>query len=496
MSFFELSKQLLNSTYTEKGDLAFKSSGEACLDYFYMVGGKRGFYNDIFVLFLRAFLDDANTAIKLLLFTRDIKGGLGERRIFRMLLLKLAKYEPEIAIKLIPYIVKYGRYDDLLCLLHSPAEVETIAFIKAQLEKDIENKKAGKNISLLAKWLPSINTSNDDARQRALYLCEKLGLSKAEYRKTLSFLRKGLIIENNLREKDYTFNYESVPSAAMNNYHKAFERNDEERFEAYLQSVQKGEAKMNTAVMDVVTFVKRAGKAAFEAETKDFYEAAWKKIVEESVIEGRTLVVRDGSGSMYCSYGENTVWPIFVADALTLLMSARLQGEFKDKFITFADESELVDLSKKKTFADKLAYLSTFNDCGTTNIESVYQLIIDVYKHPDFKKEDALEQILIVSDMEFDELGGARTFNEQMSTFEFLKNAFKEIGYKMPELIFWNVSSRGFRCPVMSNEVGVKLISGSNKNIIDMVVKTKSIDPLDFMNKALLPYAFVDDLLK
>lgn len=496
MSFIDLAKKISNKTTTEKGNLAFKSTTEPCLDYFYMAGGKRNEIEDVFDLYIRAFLDNPVTAIKLLLFTRDIKGGLGERKIFRYLLSELGMHEPEITRKLIPYVVKYGRYDDLLCLLGTKVEDDVVALIKKQLDEDIENKKAGKNISLLAKWLPSINTSSDSARQYALYLCEKLGLSKADYRKTLSFLRKGIIIENNLREKDYSFKYESVPSVAMTNYHKAFERNDTERFNAYLESIQKGDTEMKIGVLDIVNFIKRAEKCLFKSEQKEYFEAAWKKLVEESPMESRTLVVRDGSGSMYFGGRDSETPPVLIANALTLLTSARLTGEFKNRFITFADDSELVDLSCKEGLLKKLAYLHTFNDCGTTNIQSVYELIINVYKDPGFKKEDAIEQIMIVSDMEFDALGGVKNPTQQISTFEYLRKEFANIGYKMPGLIFWNVKSRGKKVPVTSNEAGVKLISGSNKNVIDMVISTKSADPMDFMMKALEPYAFVDELLK
>ena len=495
MGFLDIGKDILNVTETENGDKAFKSTGNECLDFFYMVGGKRYDVGTALKLFFKAYLSDPVTALKLLLFIRDIKGGLGERNLFRNIFYNLAKYEPKKARIILAYVAKYGRYDDLFCVIGTPLEEEMIGSIEKQLKEDIENKKAGKPISLLAKWLPSINTSNDETRQLALYLCEKLHMSKMEYRKTLSFLRKGLIIENNLREKDYSFDYSSVPSAAMNNYRKAFQRNDGERFGAYIESVSKGESEMNVGVLDIVNFVKRADKAMENSENSDYYEATWKKLVEESSFSSRTIVVRDGSGSMYWS-GIGTQEPINIANALTLLTSARLKGEFADKFITFSSQPEIVDLSNKPKLFQKLQYLNTLNDCSTTNIQSVYQLIIDIYKHPDFKPEDAIEQIMIVSDMEFDELTGQTISGSKMSTFEFFKEAFKDIGYKMPEVIFWNADSRGVRVPVSQNEQGVKLISGSNKNIIDMVLGTESINPLDFMMKMLSRYAFIDELIK
>ena len=494
MSFIELSKELLNKTYTEKGDLAFISSGNAALDYFYMVGGKRNDVYGALKLFVKAFLEDANTALKLLLFTRDIKQGLGERNLFRVLLRNLAIYETDIAIKLVPYIAQYGRFDDLFILLHTEVEGEVIKLIQRQLKEDLENKKAGKPISLLAKWLPSINTSNEGARKTALYLAEKLGLSKADYRKTLSFLRKGLIIENNLREKDYSFSYESVPSVAMHQYRGAFMRNDKERFDEYIENVALGKKEMNIGVLDVVSFIKHASEAIYSKDKKAYFEATWKKLVEENLLNKRTLVVRDGSGSMYYYKITSSYSPIDVANALTLLTASRIQGEFADKFITFSARPELVDLSGMNSLFKKLRYLRQFDDISTTNIQSVYDLILNIYKHPDFKKEDALDQIMIVSDMEFDELDGL-DYDEELSTFEYFKRQFAEIGYKMPELIFWNVASREEKVPVTMNEEGVKLVSGGSKNIIDIVLNTESINPLDFMKKVLERYRFIDEIM-
>lgn len=494
MSFLDLAEKLLNVTTTEKGDKAYFSTENACLDYFYLAGGKRGEIRSAVWLFVKAYLESPITALKLLLYTRNIKSGLGERDLFRNIMYNLAQYEPETALKIMPYIPEYGRYDDLLCLLYTPIGDQAIAFMKKQLDEDMENKKAGKPISLLAKWMPSINTSNDLARRDAAYIAMKLNMSKADYRKMLSFLRKDLIIENNLRERDYTFDYQNVPSAAMNNYRGAFIKHDEERFNEYIDTVAQGKSKMNIGVLDPVAFIKRAKREMNNRELKEYYETTWNQLVNESALNKKTLVVRDGSGSMY-NYRINP-WtdPIDVADALTLLTATRLTGEFKDKFITFSFYPKLIDLSKKKSIFSKILYLSAFNDWGTTNIKAVYDLIINVYSHKDFKKEDAIDQIMIISDMEFDSLDGDIHDENSMSTFEYFKEKFAEIGYKMPEIIFWNVAARGERSPVLQDETGVKLVSGGTKNIIDMVVNTESVNPLDFMNKVLEQYAFVDKL--
>ena len=496
MGFFEISKTLLNKTLTENGDLAFKSSGSSCLDYFALIGGKRQYLKEAAILFVNALDEDFETAAKLLFYTRDPRKGIGERRLFRFLFNMLSTAYPDKTIAMLPFIAKYGRYDDLLCTLGTPVESETIALIEAQLQEDIQAKKEGKPISLLAKWLPSINTSSAETRQIALALSEKLGMSKADYRKMLSSLRQGMIVENDLRQNKYDFDYEKVPSLAMHKYQKAFKRNDMERFTAYLANVNEGKAEMKVSVGDPVSLIHRFNKELYKDKPDvDYYEAAWKAFVNEGEIHKKTLVVRDGSGSMTVSYGGG-YHPIEVANAMTLLTSARLTGEFHDRFITFSAEPEIVDLTKKKTLADKLMHLNHFCDCSNTNIQKVYELVLDVYKNKNFKKEDAINQLLIVSDMEFDVLRDDEGNEGLMSTFEYFKSEFAKLGYDRPEIVFWNVNARGQHVPVTEDETGVKLVSGSSKNIIDMVSMTDSLDPKEFMLKTLETYQNVADALK
>jgi hypothetical protein len=483
MSFLTITQELLNKTLTENGDASFVSTGSPCLDYFALIGGKRDDLPGAAAMFAKAFVEDPKTAVELLFYTRDPRAGIGERRLFRFLLNGLALSYPEVAKPLLPFVAKYGRYDDLLALLHTPVEDEVIDLIDATLQEDLENKKAGKPISLLAKWLPSINTSNAEARHAGLYLAKKLGMGNEKYRKTLSFLRKGTIVESNLREKDYTFDYAAVPSVAMMKYQKAFIRNDKERFGKYLTDVASGKEEMNVSVSSPVTLVHRYRENNFE--NADYFETTFEAFVKDGKIHKRTLVVRDGSGSMYCSFNGA---PIDVADAMSLLTSARLSGEFHDKFITFSAKPELVDLSSAKTLKDKLFKLEAYNEVANTNIEKVYNLIVDVYASPSFKDEDAIEQILIISDMEFDGCVADLEEGTLRSTFEAFDKRFADMGKKRPEVIFWNVASRSQHVPVSKNEYGVKLISGSSKNIIDLVMSDDSLDPEKFMRSVLAAY--------
>ena len=232
--FLNLLKKEANTTYTENGAVTYRSTLSDCLDLFATIGALRNAdESDIVSRFVKAYAEDADTAMKALFFARDIRGGLGERRVFKTILAYLAVNEPESVRRNISYIAEYGRFDDLLVLIGTPCESDMMAYIMEQLKKDIEAFENGGDVSLLGKWLPSVNASNAETVKNAKKIAKAMGMSDAQYRKTLTALRARIrIIENNLREKDYTFNYEKQPSKALYKYRAAFFKNDADRYNA------------------------------------------------------------------------------------------------------------------------------------------------------------------------------------------------------------------------------------------------------------------------
>ena len=243
----ELKKEA-NRTLTENGAATLRSTGSDCLDLFATIGALRNAgEQEIIVRFMRAFAEDRDMSMKMLFYSRDIRGGLGERRVFRTILKYLADAEPASVRKNLHFVSEYGRWDDLTVLFGTKCEKEALALIRKQLMQDLSALEAGENVSLLAKWLPSVNTYNADAVKAGKRIAKALGMSDAEYRRTLVKLRAKIrIIENSLRQKDYTFEYSAQPSKAMLKYRKAFRKNDEERYTAYLDSVAKGEETIHT----------------------------------------------------------------------------------------------------------------------------------------------------------------------------------------------------------------------------------------------------------
>ena len=511
MNALQAMKMQLNVARTENGDLTYKSTGSACLDFFSLCGGMRRNLEDLDKLFAKAYAKNPVVAIKILFYMRNIRGGLGERNSFRVLLKELAQFYPEMAKQIVYAVPEYGRWDDLLVLLDTPVKDDAIALIKSQIEKDKKAMEKGKDpstgsgaVSLLGKWLPSINTSSKESVARAKIIMAALGMKAVEYRKLCSALRKEIkILEDNLRRKDYTFDYSKQPSQAMLRYKKAFMRNDEERYKSFLNKVveqaeklARGEeipeeerVKLNTKTLYpyqiVGPFMKYGINQMDEGQVLSL-EASWKAL-DRGNFDSKTIVVRDGSGSMYRGDGESA--PISIATSLALFFAEQLTGPYKNSFITFSENPQLIQIPENcDTLKKKLNYIHKFDEVANTDIGKVYRLILDVAKSGNVPKEEMIERVLIISDMEFDFCA------EGISSFEYWKSEFEAAGYELPEIVFWNVEARDTHLPVTMNEKGVKLVSGASANIFADVVSgdLKVVTPYEFMLQILEPYAEFD----
>ncbi len=466
-------KNEVNKTETLNGATTYISSGKYCLDLFASIGASRNLdEKEIVKRFHRAFCEDKNLAMKILFYARDIRGGLGERKVFRTILRNLPRTSRSALVKNIQNIPEYGRYDDLLELMDTSCKKEVVAFIKEQLQKDIANIETD-NISLLAKWLPSINATNIQAVKLGKRLAQCLNMSEKEYRQTLSKLRAKIkIIENNLREKDYSFDYSKQPSKAMFKYKKAFIRNDKERYDEFLNKVQSGIVKMNTGMLypyDIVRTIIHGGELS--DEEKKSLDVTWKALPNYTKDEN-ALVVVDGSGSMYWG---GIPQPAEVAQSLAVYFAERNTGVFKNHFITFSENPRLVEI-KGDDIYNKIRFCIGFNECANTNIQKVFELVLRTATKNKLSQNDMPETIYIISDMEFDSC----TVDAELPNFEYIKRKFNEKGYKLPRLVFWNVNSWQQQVPVKENEQGVILVSGCTPKIFEMVMDGET-SPYKFM---------------
>ena len=455
-------KQESNKTLTENGAATLKSTLSDCLDLFATVGAiRRESEEEIISRFMRAFTEDKDLAMKLLFYARDIRGGLGERKVFRVILRWLAQNEPKTVCKNLSYIAEYGRFDDLLVLFGTPVERDMLALIREQRHKDVAALSRNEEVSLLAKWLPSVNTSNRAAVRMGKRIARSLDMDDATYRKTLVRLRAHIrIIENHLRKKDYTFDYEKQPSKAMFKYRDAFIRNDTERYQQFLSRVSAGEAKLNTDTLMPYEIIAPFFKRQVSEEERKSIHTTWSAQKDFGGDEN-ALVVIDGSGSMY-GWGEPM--PAAVALSLGIYFAERNRGAFKNHFITFSENPQLVEI-KGEDILDKVRYCHNYNEVANTNIQKVFELILNVAKKHRLPQEVLPKKLYIVSDMEFD----ACAEDASRTNFEYAKGLFEAAGYHLPEVVFWNVASRGRHQPVGKNEQGVVLVSGCTPRLFSMV---------------------------
>lgn len=481
-------KQEANMTLTENGAVTYTSTGSACLDLFATIGAlRRESDTEIITRFIRAYTEDANLAMKLLFFARDIRGGLGERHVFRTIFAWLATNAPSSVKKNIAYVAEYGRFDDLLVLLDTPCETAMLSFLRAQFEMDLSNLKNGNCISLLGKWLPSVNASNRQTICNAKKIAKSFGINDAKYRKATTALRAQIhIIENYLREKDYRFDYEKQPSRAMFKYKKAFMRNDKERYSAFLSRVASGKSNLhadNIAPYELIEpylstnwyWKQNCFLRDITPDEKNALNATWQSLPTFGTNEN-ALAVIDTSGSMYC---DAKPLPAAVALSLGLYFAEHNKGIFHNHFIEFSARPQLIEI-KGDTFVDQLRYLTTFSEIADTNLEAVFDLILKTAIKNRLPQKELPTKLIIISDMEFN----ACVKNASAVNFKNAQKKYKSNGYQLPKIIFWNVASRNRQQPVTMNEQGVILISGATPRIFSMVAGGH-LSPYTFMMEVL-----------
>ncbi|MBQ2725117.1 MAG: DUF2828 family protein [Clostridia bacterium] len=474
-----------NLTRTENGAAAYRSTESHCLDLFASAGAMRNRDDeDLEMMFFRAYAEDPDLTMKLLFFIRDIRGGLGERRIFRTMLTSLTRTHPESVQKNLPYVAEYGRFDDLLPLLDTDCRNAVVAVIREVLEEDLKALENGGHVSLLGKWLPSVNTSSRETVRYARILARALGMNDAEYRKTCTKLRHTIgIIENNLRTGDYTFDYSAQPAKAMLKYRKAFLRNDEERYTDFMDAVQDGTAKLNTGTLYPYEIIAPFCEDCWDStrlteEEARVMDTTWNALPDYTCGENALCVI-DGSGSMYgASYGTN-ISPASVAMSLGIYFAERNTGLFHNHFITFSERPQLVEI-KGDDIVTKVKYCKSFDEVANTNLLSVFCLILDAAVKNNIPQEEMPSALYIISDMEFDYC--MRDSDE--TVFEIAKAVFSEQGYELPSVVFWNVACRNSHQPVTMHESGAMLLSGASPKLFELAA-SGGVDAYDFMLKTL-----------
>lgn len=449
---------------TENGALTFKNTGSLLLDFFAQAAATRNTPDRGLALFEKAFSEDNLAAVRLLFYMRDVRGGQGERRLFRDCIKFLGTQYKDIFEKIVKFVPEYGRWDDIFFSNEACAKV-----IGDQLAADMKSEQP----SLLAKWLPTINASSENTKAKAKAMVSMLGLTDVAYRHIVRDIRKKIkTVEELMSGKKWgDIEYSKVPSRASMLYKGAFMRHDADRYASFIESAKKGEVKINAGTLYPYEIfdrcLKRDGHSyKYKIVEDGTMDALWKNLPD--MTRGKNaIVVADTSGSM-CS-GEK-VTPMSVSVSLALYFAEKNNGPFKDHFITFSNVPKLQKIVGN-TLAERMRSIIT-GEVSNTNLQAVFELLLGAALSSKAKAEDMPATIYIVSDMEFD--SARDRSGKDVTNFDAIKSKYRAAGYDMPNVVFWNVNSRNDNNPVRMNEYNVALVSGCSTAIFRQVTENKS----------------------
>ena len=474
MNFSDVMREESKWTKTENGADAKNTTDSALLDMFATIGAMRTRSEDEIVKkFELAFQEDSLGAMRCLFYARDIHGGLGERRVFRVLLTYIANKHTEELRKNIDKIPEYGRWDDVYSLVGTKLEDNMWDDVKYQLLKDKVLMKNEESSSLLAKWLKKADASSPNTRKLGIYTAKKLGMSVYDYKRLCNRLRKHIdVVEQRMSARQWdTINYPAVPSRAMMNYRKAFARHDQERFEEYINKVSSGEQKINAATLYPYDIVE---KILYHSENSKVLEAQWDNL--PNYVEGdvNAVVMADVSGSMYGR-------PMATSIGLAMYFAERNKGAYHNLFMTFSGRPKFVEI-KGNTITQKINFISRASWQMNTDLEAALMKILDVAIENHCSQEEMPKSLIIISDMEIDCCTNQK---HRENFYDYVSRVYKEHGYKIPNVVFWNVNSRHDVFLADKNRKGVQLVSGQSvstfKNLIGCVDKT----PVEMMYSVL-----------
>ena len=475
MNFSDVMREESKWTKTENGADAKNTTDSALLDMFATIGSMRSRSEDeIIRKFELAFKEDPLGAMRCLFYARDIRGnGLGERRVFRVLLPYIANNHTDAVMKNLNCIPEYGRWDDFYSLIDTPVEDEVWERIKLILDTDAILMEQGKSCTLLAKWLKKADASSPNTRKLGIYTAKMLGMSVYDYKRLCVKLRRYIdVVEQRMSANEWdTINYPAVPSRAMMNYRKAFARHDQERFDEYLNKVQSGEQKINSATLYPYDIVE---KILYKHEDNKVLEAQWNNLPDYVDGDVNAVVMADVSGSM-------SGRPMATSIGLAMYFAERNKGAYHNLFMTFSQNPQFVEI-KGNNITQKINFISKADWKMNTDLEKALLKILDVAIENHCLQEEIPKSLIIISDMEIDRC--ARQAHRE-NFYDYVSRVYEEHGYKIPNVVFWNVNSRHDVFLADKNRKGVQLVSGQSastfKNLIGCVDKT----PVEMMYSVL-----------
>lgn len=485
-TFLKDLKTTTNYTRTENGAITHKSTLNSLLDMFAMGGAYRNRSDeDVILLFKNALAEDEVHALKCLFYLRDVRGGQGERRFFKVCMKWLANEHPEIARRNLKSIPEYGRWDDLYIFVGTPLEQDALDFMKNQLALDILSlEKPNQGISLLGKWLKSCNASSKETKRLGNITRIAFGMTQKEYRKMLAELRDRInIVEKLMSENRWDeIEFDKIPSKAGLIYKNAFARRDiiAQKYETFAND-------KSTTVNAKTLYPQEIAAKAFR--NSDSYPSVDRAMLQKywdnlpnyyGDRKENGIAVVDVSGSMNGT-------PLEAAVSLGAYIADKAHGPFANHFITFSANPELVQFYGVD-IVDKFKRCRKADWEMNTNIEKVFDLLLSTALKNKTPQEDMPERLYIFSDMEFDKCvtcgespahgwhgwGYRANYlnrNSIDTLIETISKKWLDYGYKMPSIVFWNLDARQNNIPAIGD--GFSYVSGFAPVMIEQILSGK-----------------------
>lgn len=437
-----------NKARTANNMKALHKSQNPCVDLFFKIGASRG--KDITPEFVAAYQANKDVALRIALWARDIRGGAGERQIFRDIMVWLEKNDPDAAILMLKKVPELGRFDDLL--VFNDKQLKEAAF--TQIRDAIINGNA-----LAAKWMPRKG-------QLAAELRTFFGWTPKRYRKTLVELTK--VVETQMCAKQWDeINFSHVPSVAASRYKKAFYRHTP-KYAEYVAKLVKGDKTVKINASSIFPHDVLKGRISSYSRmnwTKtelDAIEAQWNAL-PNYINDGNVLPLVDVSGSMTCRVGGNpNLTCLDVAVSLGLYCADKNTGKFKDTFLTFSSDPQLLHLTGG--INKKIDQMVQSHWQMSTDLHKAMKKILDVATQSGVSQEEMPETLLILSDMQFNQC-----FHYDDSAMEMIRRKYEAAGYNVPKIVWWNLNAHD-NTPVRFDERGSALVSGFSPSLLKSVL--------------------------
>ena len=470
-----------NYAITENGALTHKSTMDGLMDLFAMGAAYRSRSDeDVILLFKNAFAADPVYAMKCLFYIRDVRGGQGERRFFRVATKWLASNETDAMKRNLIHVPEFGRWDDLFAFIGTPLQEDALNIVKHQLALDVQCKTP----SLLGKWMPSENTSSMKTRKTASVVRKHLGMTSKQYRKTLSILRARInVLERLMSEGRWDeIEFDKIPSKAGLKYKNAFALHDIERMKknpevkTYADFAKDTTTKVNAKDLypyEVVDKAVKASNRSMDDTDRLMVNKFWDNLAD--YFNGKSLnalAVVDTSGSM--TWHGGAAAPINVAISLGMYCAERAKGPFAGHYVSFASRPQLIEVNGVD-FVDKVKRIYRTNLCDNTNIEATFDMLLDTAIRNHCAQSDLPENIIVISDMEFDAARGYYGRSQNSKTLmENIREKWARAGYRMPHLIYWNVEARQNNIPEDIGVGNISYVSGMSPSIFEQIMSGKT----------------------